>query len=477
MANFQRRDFAAMDSALMALSAGTKPEPSRFWWERTKGASKDTDAAVQILWLLTFSNRPLAIQVGAADQDQADEVRKVCKGILRLNSWLSNAIDIQGTSIINHSTDSTCDILSADVAGSHGARPDVLVINELSHISKREFAENLADNASKVPHGIVLVCTNAGFIGSWQEQWRKTAMNSPRWHFSAFQDTAPWLDAAEIAEARRRNSLNRFLRLFKGQWVPDVGDALNPDDVDAAVKLKGPLDCAEPGWAYALGLDIGIAKHATGLVLVGKRESRYRLAYTKRWLPIPGQRVNLADVESEILSIHARFRLRVGGFDPWQSEYLSSRLAARMVPMKPVSFSGSNLAMMATCLLDAFTSGSMAIYDEPGLKEDLRKLRIVEKSYGQRLDSPVGPTGHGDLATALAIALLVAKPLYAGSGSGEMPICFGRYHGQADLERVYPIFGVAATYTDDDGDVCRMATREADADRNMGFGYRPWGGR
>src|SRR5262245_40150012 len=89
MADFQRDDFARIDSSLIALASGRKPEPGRFWWERTKGASKDTDAAACLLWLLGFSRRPLTCQVGAADQAQADELRKAAKGILRLNDWLS----------------------------------------------------------------------------------------------------------------------------------------------------------------------------------------------------------------------------------------------------------------------------------------------------------------------------------------------------------------------------------------------------
>jgi hypothetical protein len=76
MADFQREDFARIDSALIALASGHKPTRGRFWWERTKGASKDTGAAVCLLWLLGFSRRPLACQVRAADQAQADELRK-----------------------------------------------------------------------------------------------------------------------------------------------------------------------------------------------------------------------------------------------------------------------------------------------------------------------------------------------------------------------------------------------------------------
>src|SRR5262249_28988312 len=157
---FQERDFTALDPSFIALQRGAKPPVTRYWWERTKGSSKDTDLAVMLLWLLAFSPRSLTCQVGAADADQADELRKAAKQILRLNRWLAAGVTINEMVLLNPRTDSRCEIIPADVAGSHGARPDLVILNELSHIQKREFAENLLDNAAKVPHGIVCVATN-----------------------------------------------------------------------------------------------------------------------------------------------------------------------------------------------------------------------------------------------------------------------------------------------------------------------------
>lgn len=200
IAPFQRERFAALDPALIAVARGERPPIGRHWWEATKGASKDTDLAGCLLWLLAFTDRPLDCQVGAADQDQADELRKAAKGILHSNEWLAGAIKIQGSMILSDRTDSTCEIVAADVTGSHGARPDVLILNELSHIAKDEFAANLMDNASKVPHGLVVVATNAGVLDSWQHKWRELARNSARWSFHKWDRPAPWLDAAELAE-------------------------------------------------------------------------------------------------------------------------------------------------------------------------------------------------------------------------------------------------------------------------------------
>ena len=191
LAPFQIKDFKALDSAFVALRDGREPACKRFWIERTKGSSKDSDCAVLILWLLAFCPRSLSCQVGAADRDQAVELKKAAVGILQQNGWLGQLVEAQAWSLLNRHTGSVCDIIPADVAGSHGARPDLLVLNELAHITKREFAENLMDNAEKVPNGLVIVATNSGILDSWSWEWRQNAKNSERWYFSNYDQPLP----------------------------------------------------------------------------------------------------------------------------------------------------------------------------------------------------------------------------------------------------------------------------------------------
>lgn len=219
---FQRQRYADLDSALVAVAMGEQPPCGRHWWEATKGASKDTDLGLCILWLLSHSERFLDIQIGAADRDQAGELKKAAQGILHHNAWLREAgIDIQQNAILNRRTGSRAHIVAADVAGSHGARPDVLIINELHAIKPghREFAQNLMDNARKVPNGVVVIATNAGDVGSWQWEWREYARNSPRWAFHRLAKPAPWIAESELEESERTNSPARHRRLWYGEWA------------------------------------------------------------------------------------------------------------------------------------------------------------------------------------------------------------------------------------------------------------------
>ena len=76
--------------------------------------------------------------------------------------------------------------------------------------------------------------------------------------------------------------------------------------------------------------------------------------------------------------------------------------------MKEVPFTGKNLDLMATTLLDVFRSRRIELFNCPPLIADLRRLTIEEKSYGYRLSATRDEAGHADTATAFAIALPIA---------------------------------------------------------------------
>jgi hypothetical protein len=448
-ADFQRRDAVAISQALLAVMAGQKPPTGRFWIERTKGASKDTDLASLLLHALAFAGRALTIQVGAADAGQADELRKAAKGIMLASRWLLTPLELQANSIINTRTGARLDIIPADAAGSHGARPDVVVLNELTHIGKREFAETLLDNAAKMPNGVVIIATNAGHLDTWQHEWRQTAIDSPSWYFSRFAEPAPWLDPAHVDEASKR-SPSRYARLFQGVWTSGDGDTLPHDQIAAAVTMDGPLAAAEPCYRYVGGLDIGVVHDRTGFVVVGlhcggferehvdrpiRREShivqalrdigelpplvelppwedvpvaatgRIRLARVWSWKAPPGGQVRFDAIEDAILEAHRLFKLETVAADWSQAAMLCQRLNAARVPVEICHPTAANLNSAAVATAEALNERLLDLYADERLLAGLRAGRIVERPASVRLEFPRTADGHADEATALSLAL------------------------------------------------------------------------
>lgn len=441
---WQQQDFEALDPAWVRVVHRTDSAgPSRGWLERPRGHSKTSDLAVQVCWALFSSRRKLDGVAAAADKDQARLLRDAVDRLVRLNAWLKPFVDVQAYAIKNPTTGSHLEVITSDAATSYGRTPDFIIADEITHWKRPELWDSLLSSAAKRNHCLLLVITNAGFMESWQWKLRESVRIDPNWFFHALDGPqASWIDAARLDEQRRLLPSIAFDRLWLNEWGTGSGDALSEAEIQAACTLSGPMDRAEDGqYVFVGGVDIGLAKDATAFVVIGRHvggvvhrppdepslaskyldhrepaaewthrpgSGRFRLAMLKVWKASKGGKVSLSAVEDAVASAAGAFRLACVGFDPWQAVLLAENLRGRGIRCEQVDFVPANLKGMAAATLDAFGEGRIEIYPDPRLLADLRSLRVAEKSYGIRLESPRGPSGHGDTATALAIALHVA---------------------------------------------------------------------
>lgn len=453
---FQKTDFAAIDPMLRRMvGQDVAPTNSRAWLERPRGHSKTTDLAILVCWSVFASRRRLAGVAAAADAEQAGLLRDAVSKLVQLNPWLAKFLDVQRSLIRNPHTDSELKILSSDAATSYGLTPDLVICDELTHWKSRDLWDSLISAAAKRANCVVVVITNAGFGESWQWDARENVRDSINWYFHALPaPCASWITAERLAEQRKLLPAIAFNRLWLNQWTSGSGDALADADIRAAITQ--PANDPEAGWSYVAGLDIGLSRDASALIIVGRHvgyterrarpvrqrprssvvralldagliesspdepthdtiihepTGRYRVAAVNVWRPGPGRKVELEAVEQAIIEAHRKYNLACVGYDPWQAEYLSQRLTKLCIPTEAVQFVPQNLQSMAQTTLETFNERLIDVPDNEDLLADLRKLRIVEKSYGIRLDSPRGPSGHGDTATGLAVALHTAKRL------------------------------------------------------------------
>jgi len=432
MADYQRSFFEELAPSVEALRKGDKPEWRRFWVERTKKAGKDSDLAVVVLWLLAFPIRPFYIQIGAANKEQAAIVKARINHLLHHNKWLNERVTVvqwsarSAEEMADGSPMANLHIMSSDIAGAHGGTPDLLVINELSHVNRWEFAENLMDNADGVAQGVVIIATNAGYTGSKAEVWRKNAMESDVWRVFVWARPAPWHDKSTIEDAKKRNPRSRYLRLWWGVWVSGKGDAVAQEVIESCFSLEGPA-LPDSEMTYIAGLDLGVSHDHAGFAVLGVHYAKQQIitAYWKRWKPkAKTGEVDLIDVERECRDIHKTYRLMGLFFDPHQAALMAQRLRRKGVPMRKMSFaSPANLIKMATAFVQVISDGRFHCYDdeEETLKNDFGKFDIEEKTSGQKLVATSDQTGHADVGTAVAIALPAALELLEGYQSQLSP--------------------------------------------------------
>ena len=425
-ADFQLEALRDLGQSLAAVAEGRQPLRTRFWWEMTKGCGKDTLLAVAMIWLTGFSRLPRFGQVGAADKEQAAELIKAARTWLHLNPWISDRVEVLAWRIVCEATGSEVEIIAADIAGSHGSRPDVLILNELHAVTRWEYVANLSANAAKVPHNVTIVATNAGFVDTDAWRWRELARTSPRWSFHQVNRPAPWISEAELAEQRKLHPTERYNRLFHGNWSHGTGTALSAAIVEPCLTGHGPhssrvcqlyigaVDLArkrDHAAFIVLAVDAAIPGNAfSGEWTNEEPPPRVELAHCRSWNPAdyPDHTIPLEEVRQEILATHRRLRLDAALFDLWQAALMTEQLAAAGIRCIDWPFSPAYLELMARDLNEAFQSRWLSLYPDAELLNDLYKLNIVDRPQGARLDAKRDATGHADRAFALAIGLPTA---------------------------------------------------------------------
>lgn len=430
MADFQLETFSALAPALKAIKYGKEQPPTqRFWIERTKKASKDTDVACCVLWLIAFAVRPMLIQVVAGDKDQAAIIRDRIEALLFYNPWLNDRVAITREGLANKETPSAkCKVEATDdKGGAHGGTPSLLILNELTHVAKWNVMDTHMTNADGVPWSVVIVATNAGYKGTKAEVWKKTAQGKGNWSAHIFTGTSPWHNKELIQGSRDRLPGEEYSRLFEGRWISGKGDALSEDLINNIFPSEArPHTGRREGWEYIGGLDLG-TKHdhsAVAILGVNTTERRIELARFHRFKPSVLQggvlKVNLREVREATRALAKTFNVGWFGFDPSQAELMAQDLIMDQVPMIEVNFGARNQQLFAETLLQAAQSGQFTCYDdgEGSVRRDFAKFDLTKKSYGYRLEAVSDEYGHADVGVAIIVALPRAVGMLGGVGGG-----------------------------------------------------------
>jgi len=427
MADFQREFFQDISGPLEAVLQGNKPAWRRFWVERTKKASKDTDIAACIMWLVAFSKRPLLIQVCAANRGQAGIVEDRALQLLHYNPWLSELVEVVSGTIRSKAMpkEVTARIEATSTgAAAQGPTPDLLILNELVHVDRWSVMEAHMNNADGVPNGIVIVSTNAGIQGSKAHFWRKNALDSPhKWACYIWSQKAPWLRDEDVEDANRRDPIGKeFKRLWKGIWVSGTGDALDEESINAVFTLPGPQE-RRIDWRHVAAFDLGINRDHCGIATLAADEKSQKVEIVRVQCikpSVPNDRGILEVDESFVfdycITMAKRYNVEWFGYDPAAGgSFLAQRLRRLGIPMREVTFASEiNLTNMAKSFVTAVKGEILSSYEDPdgNIRRDFGKFNIEHKPpVTYKLKAVSDEFGHADVGTAIVIALPKALEL------------------------------------------------------------------
>ncbi|MEZ6119025.1 MAG: terminase large subunit [Pirellulaceae bacterium] len=246
----------------------------RAYLERPRGHSKTTDLAVMAVWLLAFATRPLRGYSYAADRDQAALLRDAVDRIVRLNPWLAELICVDKDKVTNIAKDhpgrdSMLRIETSDVASSYGILPDFVIADEFTHWQgDGSLWNSIISSAAKRRTCLLVGISNAGFVDSWQWKIREAIRQDPAWYFSRVDGPqASWMSDGRLDEQERLLPNIAFRRLWQNEWSPSGGDALRPEDIEAAFRKElKPFIYREADWDFIAGVDLGLKRDCSAVV-------------------------------------------------------------------------------------------------------------------------------------------------------------------------------------------------------------------
>ncbi len=407
----------ACDPAWMrAVGRPAEGGHSLAYGELTRGEGKTSWLAHYCAYALGAALRPVNGIAVASDMDQAALLRDALARGVAANPWLGNLLTINRWTVTNRHTGSELRILSSDAPSAMGLHYKFGVFDEFVLCKSDEFWAAIAGAIPKVPNCCFSIISNAGFGQGTHWTWkvREACRTSPDWLFIRNDRPSSRISEEMLAMMRKLLPPGAYARSYENRWTTTAGDALSEEDLLAAVRpemANNPMDGSERDWVFAGGLDLGLKRDHSAFAIVAKNctTGMTRLARLWNWAPTKERQVDLADVEATVLAADRRFHMAAVACDPWQAAQMMQTFARQRVKVEETPFSGKNLTAMAASLVEGFQARTFQMAPCKALEADLRRLSIISKPEGYRLEAARTAEGHADNATALALALLAVR--------------------------------------------------------------------
>lgn len=244
--------------------------------------------------------------------------------------------------------------MANDPDGLQGLDPSLAVIDEIG-FQPLESWDSLYLASGKRERSVILAIGTPGLDRDnalWHLRQRvREGYDLPGFHFTEYAadedcehtDEAAWrqanpalgegfmnLDALRAAVAISPEAHFRIFRL--GQWVDGTDSWLGNDGRKVWAALADPYELVPgaPTWA---GLDVGIKRDSTALVLVQRRPDGRMHARCKLWLPTKDEAIDVADIMRHIRWVDSEYRLDALAYDPRLFEIPAQMLADEGIAM------------------------------------------------------------------------------------------------------------------------------------------------
>lgn len=417
----------AVLTPLIEHVAGVRPNyigPMNVYMGYAKGHDKTSTVARYLNWLAAYPKKTLRIVCAAKDREQSEILRDVMEKEANLsnNKWFRDHIDFTSRMVRGKKNGTKIEFLTSDASGSHGRTPDIISLDEITNWESSELFTALFSAAPKRGgYAATIVLTNAGLLGSWQQEIRDTAKaeHGRSWHFfeqKVGEQLASWMTPEAIALSSKFISPTESRRLFANEWIDpsETGQKLfSPSDVDRCCGKPLP---PPPGATVVFSLDYGGTRDRTALTVLWydtTTQTAHVISQTV-WQGSPENEVRIRDLESWLSLQFGMYPNAVAVVDTL-GQLLGTAQDFEDSGHRIVRFDyrgGKQNALMLQTLRSMLTNQRIVFSSDCGmlgggtLASELKEVVGRQLTYGERIDHKTSK--HDDRCVSLGMGLLAA---------------------------------------------------------------------
>jgi phage terminase large subunit-like protein len=392
-----------------------------------KKSGKTTFAALHSLALtLLFGGAYPEATILANDLEQAvGRVFELMRRIVLASPLLKAEARVTQDRITFPTLNATISAIPSDHASAAGGNQNIAVFDELWGFTS-ERSHRLWDEMVPPPTRPIscrLTVTYAGFEGESQlleglyKRGRQLPVIAPDLHagdgllmFWSHTPIAAWQDESWLAEMRRSLRPNAFLRMVENRFVTTETSFIDLDWWDACVDPAVTPVVKDRSRPVYVGIDASVKRDSTAIVVVSwdHKMQKARLLWHRIFQPCPDQPLDFeAAIETTILDLHRRFRLRQVLYDPFQMVAVAQRLQRAGVKMVEYPQSSPNLTASSQNLYELIKGKNLVAYPDATIRLAVSRAVAIESPRGWRI-AKEKQSHKIDVVVALAMAALAA---------------------------------------------------------------------
>ncbi len=375
-----------------------------------KNGKSTLAALVAAYMLLADGESEVEVYGTAGSLDQAKIVFNQTAKAIKRSPILASEVNILRDVIERRDGRGIYKVLSSEAPLQHGLNASCVIFDEVwVHGSDYSLYEALTTSPAR-RQPLTFMISYAGYSPHEGNllydlyQRGKRGKDRAMWFYWTGKNNASWVSKGYLSQQKSRLPEHIYRRLHENQWTTGSGAFLSKLDVAAAtdITLRNRFD-GEQGKRYFASLDLGLRRDRTVFCIVHQEtDGNVILDHLKTWQAPKGGEVSIQAVEDHILDLYPRFKFAKILFDPWQSIRTRQAFDNLGIRIEEFTFSGQNWVRLTEILFSLFKDRRIKIFPHLELTKELLTVKILEKSYGYRLDHDSGQ--HDDCVVSLAMS-------------------------------------------------------------------------